>query len=173
MNYQPQETRSRLSKTVDQVLQDNLAMPHYTHFMEHRGADHLVLFWLEAEGFRSSSWSRVRAQSLNSVKHSSLAEPVAVSPHGTELIQNVPNDLARSSNSVGSSALPDRRDSSSSESDLRPNSSRSETPSRKTPSRTGTPSKGQPNRTLRELSDQLMKSESALNTLVIHVLVIV
>ncbi|XP_037543380.1 A-kinase anchor protein 10, mitochondrial [Nematolebias whitei] len=158
VNYQPQETRSRLSKTVDQVLQDNLAMPHYMHFMEHRGADHLVRFWLEAESFRSTSWSRVRAQSLNSVKHSSLAEPVSVSPHGTELIQNVPNDLARSNNSVGSSALPDRRDSSSSESDLRPNSSRSETPSKKTPSRTGTPSKGQPNRTLRELSDQLMKN---------------
>uniref|UniRef100_A0A672HNM4 RGS domain-containing protein n=1 Tax=Salarias fasciatus TaxID=181472 RepID=A0A672HNM4_SALFA len=82
VNYQPQETRSRLSKTVDQVLRDNVAMPHYLHFTELRGADHLVRFWLEAESFRSSSWSRVRAHSLNSVKHSSLAEPVPASPDG-------------------------------------------------------------------------------------------
>uniref|UniRef100_A0A3Q3AWM9 A kinase (PRKA) anchor protein 10 n=1 Tax=Kryptolebias marmoratus TaxID=37003 RepID=A0A3Q3AWM9_KRYMA len=158
VNYQPQETRSRLSKTVDQVLRDNIAMPHYTHFMEQRGADHLVRFWLEAEAFRSTSWSRVRAQSLNSVKHSSLAEPVAVSPDGPEPIQNAPNDLARNNGSGGPSLQPDRRDSSSSESNLRLCTSRSETPTRRKPSRTGTPCKGQPNRTLRDLSDQLMKN---------------
>uniref|UniRef100_A0AAX7VHA9 RGS domain-containing protein n=1 Tax=Astatotilapia calliptera TaxID=8154 RepID=A0AAX7VHA9_ASTCA len=80
VNYQPQETRSRMSKTVEQALQDNVAIPHFMHFMELRGADHLVRFWLEAERFRSTSWSRVRAHSLNSVKHSSLAEPVPASP---------------------------------------------------------------------------------------------
>uniref|UniRef100_A0A3B5LAI1 RGS domain-containing protein n=1 Tax=Xiphophorus couchianus TaxID=32473 RepID=A0A3B5LAI1_9TELE len=74
VNYLPPETRSRMSKTVDQVLRDNVAMPHFLHCMEHRGADHLVRFWLEAESFRSACWSRVRAQNLNSVKHSSLAE---------------------------------------------------------------------------------------------------
>lgn len=77
VNYQAQETRSRLSKTVDQVLRDNVAMPYYIQFMESRSADHLVRFWLEAESFRSTSWSRVRAHSLNSVKHSSLAEPTS------------------------------------------------------------------------------------------------
>lgn len=76
VNYQAQETRSRLSKTVDQVLRDNVAMPYYIQFMESRSADHLVRFWLEAESFRSTSWSRVRAHSLNSVKQSTLAEPV-------------------------------------------------------------------------------------------------
>uniref|UniRef100_A0A3B4H498 A-kinase anchoring protein 10 n=1 Tax=Pundamilia nyererei TaxID=303518 RepID=A0A3B4H498_9CICH len=85
VNYQPQETRSRMSKTVEQALQDNVAIPHFMHFMELRGADHLVRFWLEAERFRSTSWSRVRAHSLNSVKHSSLAEPVPASPDGSEL----------------------------------------------------------------------------------------
>uniref|UniRef100_A0A8C2WML1 A-kinase anchoring protein 10 n=1 Tax=Cyclopterus lumpus TaxID=8103 RepID=A0A8C2WML1_CYCLU len=76
VNYHPQDDRSRLSKTVEHVLRDNVAIPHYMHFMEHQGADHLVRFWLEAESFRSASWLRVRAHSLNSVKHSSLAEPV-------------------------------------------------------------------------------------------------
>uniref|UniRef100_A0A4W4EH64 RGS domain-containing protein n=1 Tax=Electrophorus electricus TaxID=8005 RepID=A0A4W4EH64_ELEEL len=75
VNYQAQETRSRLSKTVEQVLRDNVALPYYLQLLEARGAEHLARFWLEAESFRSTSWSRVRAHSLNSVKHSSLAEP--------------------------------------------------------------------------------------------------
>uniref|UniRef100_A0AAQ5XKZ4 RGS domain-containing protein n=1 Tax=Amphiprion ocellaris TaxID=80972 RepID=A0AAQ5XKZ4_AMPOC len=143
VNYQPQETRSRLSKTVDQVLRDNVAMPHYMHFTELQGADHLVRFWLEAESFRSTSWSRVRAHSLNSVKHSSLAEPVPISPDVSDEGAMVPSE---------------RRDSSSTEAGLRPSTPRVETPSRQTPSRTGTPYKVQSNSTLRDLSDKLMKS---------------
>nr|XP_015816677.2 A-kinase anchor protein 10, mitochondrial isoform X1 [Nothobranchius furzeri] len=158
VNYQPQETHSRLSKTVDQVLRDNMAMPHYMHFMENQGAGHLVRFWLEAESFRSTSWSRVRAQSLNSVKHSSLAEPVASSPDGPELTQNTPNNLAQHNSTEGSSLLSDRGGSSCSEAELRPNTARTQTPIRKAPSRTGTPSKGQLNSSLRDLSDQLMKN---------------
>uniref|UniRef100_A0A8C1GXX4 A kinase (PRKA) anchor protein 10 n=1 Tax=Cyprinus carpio TaxID=7962 RepID=A0A8C1GXX4_CYPCA len=77
VNYQVQETRSRLSKTVDQILRDNVAMPYFIQFMETHIAEHLVRFWLEAESFRSTTWSRVRAHSLNSVKHSTLAEPAA------------------------------------------------------------------------------------------------
>ncbi|KAM6906833.1 A-kinase anchor protein 10, mitochondrial [Xenentodon cancila] len=161
VNYQPQETRSRLSKTVDQVLRDSVAMPHYMHFMERRGADHIVRFWLEAECFRSTSWSRVRAHSLNSVKHSSLAEPLPVSPDGSELqniSQNVPNAPAQHNTSEGQTAESEQQDPSSTEAGLRPNTPRAETPSRQTPSRTGTPSKGQTNSTLRDLSDKLMKS---------------
>lgn len=158
VNYQPQETRSRLSKTVDQVLRDNVAMPHYMHFMELQGADHLVRFWLEAESFRSTSWSRVRAHSLNSVKHSSLAEPVPISPDGSELPQNLADPFARHNSSEGATVSSERRDSSSTEAGLRPSTPRVETPSRQTPSRTGTPYKVQSNSTLRDLSDKLMKS---------------
>lgn len=165
VNYQPQETRSRLSKTVDQVLRDNVAMPHYMRFMELQGADHLVRFWLEAESFRSSSWSRVRAHSLNSVKHSSLAEPVPMSPEGSELselAQNSTNTFTRHSSSEGPMGIFERQDSSGTE---RPNTPQTETPRRQTPSRTGTPCKMQSNSTLRDLSDKLMKSESALTTI--------
>uniref|UniRef100_A0A669DW53 A-kinase anchoring protein 10 n=1 Tax=Oreochromis niloticus TaxID=8128 RepID=A0A669DW53_ORENI len=161
VNYQPQETRSRMSKTVEQALQDNVAIPHFMHFMELRGADHLVRFWLEAERFRSTSWSRVRAHSLNSVKHSSLAEPVPASPDGSELselTQKTPNVLARHSNSEGSTVQTQQRDSSSTEAAARPGAPRTATPSRQTPSRTGTPLKVQSNSTLRDLSDTLMKS---------------
>ncbi|XP_023197393.1 A-kinase anchor protein 10, mitochondrial isoform X2 [Xiphophorus maculatus] len=154
VNYLPPETRSRMSKTVDQVLRDNVAMPHFLHCMEHRGADHLVRFWLEAESFRSASWSRVRAQNLNSVKHSSLAEPVPVSPDGPELDQNAFNDLALHNSRGNLSPLSTRWDSLSGEG----KPSRAETPSTQPPSRTGTPSKGHPNNTLRDFSDTLMKS---------------
>lgn len=163
MNYQPQETRSRLSKTVDHVLRDNVAIPHYMHFMELQGADHLARFWLEAESFRSTSWSRVRAHSLNSVKHSSLAEPVPSSQDGSELrelIQYTPNALGRDSGSDGPAVQSEQRDSSSTEAGLRPGTPRAETPSSQASSRTGTPYKVQSNSTLRDLSDKLMKSES-------------
>ncbi|KAG7256604.1 hypothetical protein CRUP_012567 [Coryphaenoides rupestris] len=82
VNYMSQETRSRLSKTLEQIVRDGVAAPYYVRFLESRGAAHLVRFWLEAERFRDSSWSRVRAHSLNSVKHSSLAEPVPAEPEG-------------------------------------------------------------------------------------------
>uniref|UniRef100_A0A8D3CGT8 A kinase (PRKA) anchor protein 10 n=1 Tax=Scophthalmus maximus TaxID=52904 RepID=A0A8D3CGT8_SCOMX len=162
VNYQPQETRSRLSKTVDQVLRDNVAIPHYMHFMELQGADHLVRFWLEAESFRSSSWSRIRAHSLNSVKQSSLAEPVPASPGGSALpvtFPHTPNALSRDSSSEDAWVPPQWQDSSSStEAGLRPGTPQADTPSRQTPSSTGTPYKLQSNSTLRELSDKLMKS---------------
>lgn len=154
VNYHPQETRSRMSKTVDQVLRDNVALPHFMHCMEQQGADHLVRFWLEAESFRSASWSRVRAQNLNSVKHSSLAEPVSVSPDSPELDQNTQGDLSPRSSRGDPSRLSNSEDSSSAET----NPSRVETPSRRAPSRTGTPCKGHPNSTLRDFSDTLMKS---------------
>uniref|UniRef100_UPI0037E7697A A-kinase anchor protein 10, mitochondrial isoform X1 n=1 Tax=Semicossyphus pulcher TaxID=241346 RepID=UPI0037E7697A len=161
VNYQPQWTRSRLSKTVDHVLRDNVAIPHYMHFMELRGADHLVRFWLEAESFRSTSWSRVRAHSLNSVKHSTLAEPVPASPDGSEvpgLAQHAPNALSRDSSSERHALQSEQQESFSTEAGLRPSTPRAETPNRQAPSRTGTPYKVQANSTLRDLSDKLMKS---------------
>ncbi|XP_039612968.1 A-kinase anchor protein 10, mitochondrial isoform X2 [Polypterus senegalus] len=80
LNYQTQETKSRLSKTVEQILRDQVALPYFLQFMELHSKDNIVRFWLEAESFRSTSWSRIRAHSLNTVKHSSLAEPASPSP---------------------------------------------------------------------------------------------
>ncbi|XP_042194593.1 A-kinase anchor protein 10, mitochondrial isoform X2 [Callorhinchus milii] len=77
LNYNSQDTNSRLSKTLEQVLQDTTALPYIIQFMQMQGVGHLVTFWLEAESFRTTSWSRIRAHSLNTVKHSSLAEPTS------------------------------------------------------------------------------------------------
>ncbi|XP_068187102.1 A-kinase anchor protein 10, mitochondrial [Antennarius striatus] len=160
VNYQPQESRSRLSKTVDHVLQDNVAIPHYMHFMELKGADQLVRFWLEAESFRSTSWSRVRAHSLNSVKHSTLAEPVPPTQDSSELqdpAQCATTALGQDSSSEGL-APPPPPDSSVIDAGLRPGTPQTDTPISQTPSRTGTPNKIQPSSALQDLSDKLMKS---------------
>ncbi|NXK86676.1 AKA10 protein, partial [Formicarius rufipectus] len=79
LNYQAEETKSSLSKTLEQVLQDPIALPYFIQFMELRRMEHLVKFWLEAESFHCTTWSRIRAHSLNTVKQSSLAEPVSPS----------------------------------------------------------------------------------------------
>uniref|UniRef100_A0A673Z7H4 A-kinase anchoring protein 10 n=2 Tax=Salmo trutta TaxID=8032 RepID=A0A673Z7H4_SALTR len=174
VNYLASETRSRLSKTVDQILRDNVAMPYYIQFQEARGADHLVCFWLEAESFRSTSWSRVRAHSLNSVKHSSLAEP-ASTPVSPDPSSNSDMDLPSiprpsssrpltpspqdANSSEGPMAQLVHRDSFSSVVDQRPGTpSRADTPSRQPSYRTGTSFKLQSTNALKELSDKLMKS---------------
>uniref|UniRef100_A0A673MJ16 A-kinase anchor protein 10, mitochondrial-like n=1 Tax=Sinocyclocheilus rhinocerous TaxID=307959 RepID=A0A673MJ16_9TELE len=162
VNYQVQETRSRLSKTVDQILRDNLALPYFIQLMETRSAEHLVRFWLEAESFRSTSWSRVRAHSLNSVKHSTLAEPAAglESPDSPDS----PNDPSRPS-ALDEGDEEDTFSSRTSEGAARPGTPhlqptlRSETPTRQPSSRTGTPVKGQ---STSGLSEKLMKSERLL-----------
>lgn len=79
LDYQTQETKSSLSKTLEQVLHDTTVLPYFIQFMELRRMEHLVKFWLEAESFHSTTWSRIRAHSLNTVKQSSLAEPVSPS----------------------------------------------------------------------------------------------
>lgn len=172
VNYMSTETRSRLSKTVDQIVRDNVAVPYYIQFMESRGADHLVRFWLEAESFRSTSWSRVRAHSLNSVKHSSLAEPASTSsppssPPDMDL-PSMPRPPSRpltpspqDNNSEGPTAQLIHRHSFSLEAGQRPGTPRAETPTRQPSSRTGTPFKLQSTNALRELSDKLMKSKWA------------
>lgn len=132
------------------------------HFIELQGADHLVRFWLEAEGFRSTSWSRVRAQSLNSVKHSSLAEPVPSSPDGYDPCTVAPHThdtLSQDSSSEGLQVTLELRDSSSTGPGLRSADTPTDTPTRQAQSRTGTPIKVQSNSTMRDLSVKLMKSK--------------
>ncbi|TSP36082.1 A-kinase anchor protein 10, mitochondrial [Bagarius yarrelli] len=168
LNYQKQEARSRLSKTVEQVLRDPVALPYYLHFMVTRSAEHLARFWLEAESFRSTSWSRVRAHSLNSVKHSSLAETTTTTTLKSSTSPDSPPTLNISASvdemeyedtftftSQDTNCYYGGRDSDSHEEVLRlsrrPSTSSSS-------SRTGTPVKGQTADVLRGLSDRLMKS---------------
>ncbi|CAL8364153.1 unnamed protein product [Lota lota] len=163
VNYMSQETRSRLSKTLEQIVRDGVAVPYYIQFLETRGADHLARFWLEAERFRSSSWSRVRAHSLNSVKHSSLAEPVPSSPEGAEapVAPGTPTATAGLGVWDGSREGPvpqvPHRETLGVDGDERPGTP--VTSGRQTPtSRAGTPLKLPSTSALRDLSDNLIKS---------------
>lgn len=161
VNYQPQEARSRLSKTVDHVLRDNMAIPHFMHFTELRSIDHLVRFWLEAESFRSTSWSRIRAHSLNSVKHSTLAEPILPSQDGAEG-QEVIQPGADAVEGGGCPSLASQsklRDDSTTQPGPRPGTPQADIRTSRPPSRTGTPYKT--NSTTRDICDKLMKSETS------------
>ncbi|XP_015223320.2 A-kinase anchor protein 10, mitochondrial isoform X1 [Lepisosteus oculatus] len=167
VNYQAQETRSRLSKTVEQILRDGVAMPYFVQHMELQGADHLVKFWLEAESFRSVSWSRIRAHSLNSVKHSSLAEPASPSarpPRSGDPAEGDPQDSRTPSPAKGnphSHAWTSPNNSFSSdekESDALQGGPKADTPTRQASSKAGTPFKLQPCHALKDLSEKLMKS---------------
>ncbi|CAG00405.1 unnamed protein product, partial [Tetraodon nigroviridis] len=143
VNYQPQEARSRLSKTVDHVLRDAMAIPHFTRFTELRSVDHLVRFWLEAESFRSTSWSRIRAHSLNSVKHSTLAEPILPSQGGAEGQGIPPPGGVEGGSSASPAAQPKLGDDSATEPGPRPGTPQADAPASRPSSRTGTPYKNQ------------------------------
>lgn len=185
LNYQAQETKSSLSKTLEQVLQDSVALPYFIQFMELRRMEHLVKFWLEAESFHSTTWSRIRAHSLNTVKQSSLAEPVSPSkqqelasspPAGwleerlegsgtARLLQPEPDRTASSQNHVG---LPGQGSHSSSALCL----SKPETGTQSLPadqqesSKLSVSNRNSPSSALKDLSGKLMKSKFCVFPLV-------
>uniref|UniRef100_A0A8C6G2R9 A-kinase anchor protein 10, mitochondrial n=1 Tax=Moschus moschiferus TaxID=68415 RepID=A0A8C6G2R9_MOSMO len=105
LDYQTQEAKSSLSKTLEQVLHDTMVLPYFIQFMELRRMEHLVKFWLEAESFHSTTWSRIRAHSLNTVKQSSLAEPVSPSKKPETTAAFVTESLNRRLEDSGSAQL--------------------------------------------------------------------
>lgn len=138
-----------------------MAIPHFMHFTELRSIDHLVRFWLEAESFRSTSWSRIRAHSLNSVKHSTLAEPILATQDGAEG-QEVIRPGADAVEGGGRDTLAAQSklcDSSTTETSPRPGIPQTDIPSGRPSSRTGTPYKT--SSTTQDISDKLMKSETS------------
>ncbi|KAM4760686.1 A-kinase anchor protein 10, mitochondrial isoform 2-T2 [Cyanocitta cristata] len=175
LNYQAQETKSSLSKTLEQVLQDSVALPYFIQFMELRRMEHLVKFWLEAESFHSTTWSRIRAHSLNTVKQSSLAEPVSPSkqqelasspPAGwleerlegsgtARLLQPEPDRTASSQNHVG---LPGQGSHSSSALCLSKAQTGTLPADQQESSKLPVSNRNSPSSALKDLSGKLMKS---------------
>ncbi|OWK07185.1 hypothetical protein Celaphus_00016922 [Cervus elaphus hippelaphus] len=94
LDYQTQEAKSSLSKTLEQVLHDTMVLPYFIQFMELRRMEHLVKFWLEAE-----------THSLNTVKQSSLAEPVSPSKKPETTAAFVTESLNRRLEDSGSAHL--------------------------------------------------------------------
>ncbi|XP_071944999.1 A-kinase anchor protein 10, mitochondrial-like [Antedon mediterranea] len=62
--------KSRLSRTLNEVLNDNGALPYFIQYMSSQKCGHLVRFWLAVESFSRASWSRIRTESINRLKTS-------------------------------------------------------------------------------------------------------
>lgn len=59
-------TKSRLSKTLQEFLDDHGALAYLIQFMELDGAKHLVKFWLEVQSFRSATLMRAAKATTDS-----------------------------------------------------------------------------------------------------------
>lgn len=74
-SLQPQDEypqKSGLSKSLAEVLKDHEAVTFLIQYMESCKASSLIRFWLDAESFQASTWTRIRTHSLQSVSKSSL-----------------------------------------------------------------------------------------------------
>lgn len=153
--------------------------------MELRRMEHLVKFWLEAESFHSTTWSRIRAHSLNTVKQSSLAEPVSPSkqqelasspPAGwleerlegsgtAQLLQPQPDRTASSQNHAG---LPGRESRSTAALPLsKPDTGTHSLPAdQQESSKLSVSNRNSPSSALKDLSGKLMKSKCCVFLLV-------
>ncbi|XP_023930046.1 A-kinase anchor protein 10, mitochondrial-like [Lingula anatina] len=82
-NTDPIVTSSRLSKTIHEVLHDKDALAYFIQFMDSKHAVHLIKFWLDAESFQASSYSRIRTHSLQTLRKNSTLERSKQPPAGS------------------------------------------------------------------------------------------
>ena len=82
----PMITSSRLSKTFHEVLHDKDALPYLIQFLSANNAQHIIKFWLDAESFQASAWTRIRSQ--QSLKHSTSAR---TTPRGSRSAMTPPS----------------------------------------------------------------------------------
>ena len=64
--------KSRLSKNLEEFMQQRDAIPQLIQYLEACKAGALIRFWLDADSFQASTWTRIRTHSLNTVSKSSL-----------------------------------------------------------------------------------------------------
>ena len=64
--------KSRLSKNLQEFITYRDAIPQLIQYLEACKAGALIRFWLDADSFQASTWTRIRTHSLNTVSRSSL-----------------------------------------------------------------------------------------------------
>ena len=79
----PMITSSRLSKTFHEVLHDKDALPYFREFLKSQSAEHIIQFWLDAESFQASSWTRIRSQSVKSQNRNTSSRETSGTGGGT------------------------------------------------------------------------------------------
>ncbi|XP_064460446.1 A-kinase anchor protein 10, mitochondrial-like isoform X2 [Ornithodoros turicata] len=78
-DYDPRlcmRTKSRLSKTLEEVLADNSAMAYFIQFMEESGSKALIKFWIEAQSFHGSCLLRTAANCASAAPSRSKCQVV-------------------------------------------------------------------------------------------------
>lgn len=85
------ESRSKLDRTLWELLTDNASLQYYIQFMEHDGDVTLVQFWLAAESFRLITEERLRpyrepvrtiaSNRKPATYRTALSRDMALSPH--------------------------------------------------------------------------------------------
>ncbi|XP_062588041.1 A-kinase anchor protein 10, mitochondrial-like [Saccostrea cucullata] len=79
----PVYRHSKLSKTLTSLKCPLKKMSCFIEFLESRKAGQYIKFWLDAESFQASTWSRLRSHSLNSARRSTLSSKHYRSPSDT------------------------------------------------------------------------------------------
>ncbi|XP_061166305.1 A-kinase anchor protein 10, mitochondrial-like [Saccostrea echinata] len=93
---------SKLSKTLEEILKDKDALSCFIEFMESRKAGQYIKFWLDAESFQASTWSRLRSHSLNSAKRLTLSGKHYRSPSDTSVSVKQVTEDKLDTESIGS-----------------------------------------------------------------------
>ena len=68
------EKKSRLSPSFQDVIKDHDAIPYLIQYLETCKGAWLIRFWLDAESFQASTWTRIRTHSLHSLSKSSVIQ---------------------------------------------------------------------------------------------------
>ncbi|CAG2228588.1 AKAP10 [Mytilus edulis] len=62
---------SQLCKTLQEILHDKNSLGHFIQFLEDRKASKFLRFWLDAQSFQASTWSRIRSLAFKKKRQSS------------------------------------------------------------------------------------------------------
>ncbi|XP_063448892.1 A-kinase anchor protein 10, mitochondrial-like [Mytilus trossulus] len=65
---------SQLCKTLQEILHDKNSLGHFIQFLEDRKASKFLRFWLDAQSFQASTWSRIRSLAFKKRQSSSEKE---------------------------------------------------------------------------------------------------
>ncbi|WAR03614.1 AKA10-like protein [Mya arenaria] len=83
---------SKLWRGLDATIHDHEAVPYLIQYLESCKASQLIRFWLDAESFQASTWTRIRTHSLQFVSKSSLIKDRQVSP-SPSLTRSINKDI--------------------------------------------------------------------------------
>ncbi|CAD5126181.1 DgyrCDS14351 [Dimorphilus gyrociliatus] len=97
-NYNIPKRFSRLHQTLNELLQDNDSIKYLLRYLETKGFDHYLKFWLEVVSFKSTTTSRTNAS--NQGKNSNLANGFAEKGISEDLRNDVMSRMCMEDGSV-------------------------------------------------------------------------